>query len=186
MGREDKRLSTRELAVGALVSLCLSVAVYAVLAGLMGWIYLAGLPDDLDAFGGEGWTLLKRFTVVLALFLPAICLWWLVIFLVGQHRIVAEQPAPTHRRVAAADLWLLLSASVYLLWAYAVATGRLPREGYDCSRDGFIADCVGTKRTYFWGGPAVAAALLLFGLRQRVKGTERRAATDDPVHRPGD
>lgn len=173
-------MSTRKLAAGALKSLLLSLAVYAVMAGLMSWVYHAGLSASLDdAFGSGRLTLLKSFLLALAFFLPAICLWWLVVFLGGQHRIIAGQQAPAHRHLAGADVWLLLGAIVYLLWAYSVVTRRFPLEGYNCSRSGFFADCVGTKRIYFWGGPGIAAGLLLFGLRRRLKAMQGWSTADE-------
>jgi hypothetical protein len=167
-------VSTRKLAAGALVSLLLSLVVYAVLAGLLSWFYTHWLASSPDlGFGHSRLSLQKSFLFALSLFLPAICLWWLVVFLGGQHRIIAGHQAPVHRRVAGADLWLLLAAIFYGLWAYAVQTGRFPREAVACGRSEFLAICAGPKRIYFWGGLGIVVALLLFGLRQRLKITPR-------------
>src|SRR5690348_4883683 len=86
--REDEVLKSRQLAAGALISLVFSVVIYAVLAAIASWFFHAWLPSDLDSgVVGERLLRLKGFVIGLTFFVPALCLWWLVVFLAGHHRI---------------------------------------------------------------------------------------------------
>jgi hypothetical protein len=157
-------MSNRKLAAGAFVSLLLSLAAYAAIAGaLAGWFYAATfLPNPEVIWSPSPAARVLRFLFWLGWFVPAICTWWLTVFLAGRRRQAAEL-----RLRAPADLWLLLAALIWSLMIFAIAMGRFPLDYHDCGQ--FMQLCTRPTPLWFWGLTGLAAAIFLFGLVQRVK-----------------
>jgi hypothetical protein len=158
-------VSNRKLFAGAFVSLLLSLAVYAVLAGLVSWYYYSGFLSDPEAdFSPSRLAWMKGFWLGLSYFIAPIFLWWLAIFLAE-----AKWQVPEHRRFARADLWLLLAAILWSLLLYGEATRQLPMEFYQCSLGTISGLCRRVKPALYWALIGFSAAVFLIGLVQRVR-----------------
>lgn len=168
-------MSTRKLFAGTWVSLLLSLAVYAVLAGLASWHYYAGFLSDPEVeFGPSRLVWMKDLWLGLSYFIAPICLWWLVVFVAA-----ARWQMPTHRRFARADLWLLLAAILWILLLYAAATRRLPMEFTFCSIGSIEGLCRRAKPGLYWAVIAFSAAVFFIGLVHRVRALSRRVQPAD-------
>ena len=170
-------MTNGKLFAGAVVSLLLSLAVYAVLAGLLSWWYFAGFLGNPDLqFDPSRLAWMKRFWLPLSWFVGPICLWWAAVFLTEARRGV-----PAHRRFASADLWLLGAAMLWGLLVYAVSAGRfLPTEFTTCRENAGLGGLCGrTRPGHFWFVTGVVASLILIGLVQRLRRIPRGGRNRD-------
>ena len=164
----DDAAGPRKLFAGALISLLLSLTLYACLVGALAFHYYAAtfLAHPEIIYGPPPPIRLMNYLLGMAYAVPVICLWWLVAFLAAWHR-----RAVRHQRFARADLWLLLVVTIWALMLHAMAMEVFPRRLFPCGGGGFTGICAGPRWDYFWSVVGIAAALFVVGLAYRLRET---------------